>query len=308
MASTETVKLLWKCCLPNDGATVELCESLMIKSALQTGSDTAIVRQEPHHSLFKYGYHLTGFVVDNATKTSFAVHWRVTDPPAPGVSEALPDLPNSPNPVIWPVDYAKTLVGTLRTRSEIQAEKLARSIVRGTALGLGYGSLLSFLRSVRRAVSSGFAAGGRITTLGGGGPTGGGGAVGGNRQRSAGGRITTLGGGGPTGGGGAVGGNGQRSGLISGQRSAYGSGYGNGLTSGQGQRSGSGIGQKSAHGTGSGEPSSKDFVVKGDVFVNSESTLPFLMDALKAGAKALWTKDDATKPLVSHFAGNMQEA
>ncbi|KAH7869966.1 uncharacterized protein C8R40DRAFT_1176079 [Lentinula edodes] len=40
---------------------------------------------------------------------------------------------------------------------------------------------------------------------------------------------------------------------------------------------------------------------------NPESTLPFLMDALKAGAKALWTKDDAIKPLVSYLAANLQE-
>ncbi|KAJ3911547.1 hypothetical protein F5877DRAFT_85813 [Lentinula edodes] len=102
MASTETVKLFWKCCVPNDGDIVELCESLMIKSAL---------KQVPTLLLF------------DATKTSFSVRWRVTDPPAPGVPEALPDLPNSPNPVIWPIDYAETLV-------EIQAEKLARSIDR----------------------------------------------------------------------------------------------------------------------------------------------------------------------------------
>ncbi|KAJ4474264.1 hypothetical protein J3R30DRAFT_3295344 [Lentinula aciculospora] len=40
---------------------------------------------------------------------------------------------------------------------------------------------------------------------------------------------------------------------------------------------------------------------------SSSSSLTFLMDALKAGAKALWTKDDAIKPLVSYLAANLQE-
>ncbi|KAJ3905440.1 hypothetical protein F5879DRAFT_742889 [Lentinula edodes] len=102
-----------------------------------------------------------------------------------------------------------------------------------------------------------------------------------------GGRIPALGGGGPTGGGGAVRGNGQRSGLISGQRSAYGSGYGNGLASGQGQRSGYGNGQKSAHGTGNGEPSSKDFVVNGDVFVMKANCFDNALWRLGGAAVAL---------------------
>ncbi|KAJ3925756.1 MAG: hypothetical protein NXY57DRAFT_979389 [Lentinula lateritia] len=40
---------------------------------------------------------------------------------------------------------------------------------------------------------------------------------------------------------------------------------------------------------------------------NPESTLPFLMDALKAGGKALWTNHVAIKPLVSYLAANLQE-
>lgn len=35
--------------------------------------------------------------------------------------------------------------------------------------------------------------------------------------------------------------------------------------------------------------------------------LPFLIDALRSGARALWTKDDTIKPLVSYLAANLQE-
>ena len=38
-----------------------------------------------------------------------------------------------------------------------------------------------------------------------------------------------------------------------------------------------------------------------------QDCLPFLMDALRSSAHALWTKDDAIKPLVSYLAANLQE-
>ncbi|KIK63270.1 hypothetical protein GYMLUDRAFT_196894 [Collybiopsis luxurians FD-317 M1] len=47
------------------------------------------------------------------------------------------------------------------------------------------------------------------------------------------------------------------------------------------------------------------FVLQTDWY--HQDCLPFLMDALKSGAQALWTKEDAIKPLVSYLAANLQE-
>ncbi|KAF9067929.1 beach-domain-containing protein [Rhodocollybia butyracea] len=47
------------------------------------------------------------------------------------------------------------------------------------------------------------------------------------------------------------------------------------------------------------------FVLQTDWY--QADSLPSLMDALKSAAQALWTKDDAIKPLVSYLAANLQE-
>ncbi|KAJ3885371.1 hypothetical protein F5879DRAFT_1019992 [Lentinula edodes] len=115
------VAVRWVCYKPGDKDSQSLCESIMIKIAMDHGLDSAVVRKGPHTSYSTNGSinHITGDILDNLSQSGFSLHFYLSEE-----NEPLPDTPELPNPQLWPVN-CKSCPKKRRKRNRKNKKKTA---------------------------------------------------------------------------------------------------------------------------------------------------------------------------------------
>ena len=139
---SSTVRLVWKCLPPKTPHLKQLCEKIMTDAAISNKMDTAIIRwgralmwpytiwlynrKEAHNTTRVNGRyvrtvpHITGDIINSTFRepaeipeensadlptgkdqTGYALHYNADS----NHTQALPDLPQAPNPEMWPLKF-----------------------------------------------------------------------------------------------------------------------------------------------------------------------------------------------------------